>query len=266
MHVHLLRCFGAAPGLGNPALVIEDDASSPQARQDFARERNTTCIWIDPAQDDSATAVIDFYYPHTRSPLCLHATLAAAETLWTHAGAYAPLTVRTAMHAQPLGLSRENGNVFVRLAPQPPPQPQLTPDLSARLLRLPQDAIVTPPQVASIGSPKLLVQVRNQSTLHALAPDLEAITEWGKANKVNGLYVYCPIDADKAQHRFEGRNFNHLDPSLEDSATGVAAGALTVLLGRGLHLRQGHATGRDCLIRTRLDEGAVLVGGRVEAI
>lgn len=266
MHVHLLRCFGAAPGLGNPALVIEDDASTPEARQAFARERDTTCVWIDPAQDDSATAVIDFHYPHTRSPLCLHATLAAAQRLWTRAGTSAPLTVKTAMHAQALGLTSEDENVFVRLTPQPAPQPPLTPALPAQLLRIPQDAIVAAPQVASIGSPKLLVRVRDASTLHALAPDLEAITAWGKANEVNGLYVYCPIDADKPGHHFEGRNFNHLDPRLEDSATGVAAGALTVLLGHGLTLRQGRATGRDCLIRTSLDADAVLVGGRVEAI
>ncbi|WP_229217282.1 hypothetical protein [Massilia forsythiae] len=32
---------------------------------------------------------------------------------------------------------------------------------------------------------------------------------------------------------------------------------------RGLVLHQGRAGGRDCLIRTRLEEGAVLVGGTV---
>jgi len=265
MHVHLLRCFGAAPGLGNPALVIEDDASSPPARQAFARERNTTCVWIDPPHDDSASATVDFYYPHTRSPLCLHATLAAAERLWTRAGTDTPLTVATAMQGQRLGLTREGTSVFVRLTSHSAPQPILTPDLPARLLRIPQEAIVTPPQVASIGSPKLLVQVRDVPTLHAMTPDLEAITAWGKANKVNGLYLYCPIDGDDDTH-YEGRNFNHLDPRLEDSATGVAAGALTVLLGHGVSLRQGHATGRDCLIHTRIDASTILVGGRAEPV
>lgn len=263
MHVHLLRCFGAAPGLGNPALVIEQDASSPDARQAFARERNTTCVWIDPARDDSATAIVDFYYPHNCSPLCLHATLAAAERLWKRAGADAPLTVKTAMHAQPLGLAREGDHLFVSLTPQTAPQPPLTPDLPARLLRLPREAILTPPQVASIGSPKLLVEVRDTSTLHALAPDLDGIADWSHANGVNGLYAYCRSDSNDDAH-VEGRNFNHLDPRLEDSATGVAAGALTVLLGHGLILRQGRATGRDCLILTRLDAGAILVGGHVE--
>ena len=61
----------------------------------------------------------------------------------------------------------------------------------------------------------------------------------------------------------EGRNFNHLDPLLEDSATGVAAGALVALLGHGLLLRQGRARGNDCVIHTALEGDAVLVGCRV---
>jgi len=266
MHVHALRCFGATPGAGNPALVIEGDRSSPDARQAFARERDTTCVWIDPTSDDGIAAVVDFYYPHTRSPLCLHATLAAAERLFAHADAQPPLTVKTAMHGQPLALTREGDDLLVRLAPQAAPQPQslLTPELPARLLDIPATAIVAPPQVASVGSPKLLVQVRDAATLHALAPDLQAIAQWGKQHGVNGLYAYCRLAATDAQ--FEGRNFNHLDPRLEDSATGVAAGALTALIGQGLQLRQGRATGRDCLIVTRTTDAAVLVGGRVEAM
>jgi len=265
MQIHTLRCFGAIPGAGNPALVIEDDRSLPAARQAFARERDTTCVWIDPSLDDGIAAIVDFYYPHTRSPLCLHATLAAAERLFARADAHPPLTVKTAMHGQPLALTREGDDLFVRLAPQAAPQPLLTPELPARLLGIPAHAIVAPVQVASVGSPKLLVQVRDAATLHALFPDLEAIAQWGQQHGVNGLYAYCRL-ADETSTHFEGRNFNHLDPRLEDSATGVAAGALTAFFGHGLTLRQGRATGHDCLIRTLINDGDVLVGGRVEAM
>ncbi|WP_137171624.1 PhzF family phenazine biosynthesis protein [Massilia sp. HP4] len=265
MQIHTLRCFGAIPGAGNPALVIEDDRSLPDARQAFARERDTTCVWIDPALDDGIAASVDFYYPHTRSPLCLHATLAAAERLFARADAHPPLTVKTAMHGQPLALTRKGEDVFVRLAPQAAPQPLLTPELPARLLGIPAHAIVAPPQVASIGSPKLLVQVRDAATLHALSPDLDAIAQWSKHYGVNGLYAYCRL-ADDTNTQFDGRSFNHLDPRLEDSATGVAAGALTVLLGHGLTLRQGRATGHDCLIQTLIKDDDVLVGGQVETM
>ncbi|WP_460826740.1 PhzF family phenazine biosynthesis protein, partial [Massilia terrae] len=217
-----------------------------------------------------APPVLDYWYPHTRSPLCLHATLAAAAVLFAEgrtsfprtrqphlAGTPPTLAVTTAMRAQPLVLSRAGDDYYVRLAVQPAPTLARLPGLAALLGQpvIPASA----PQVASVGSPKLLVEVADAATLHGLRPDLAAISAWGKAAGVNGIYAWCR----HPDGRYEGRNFNHLDPALEDSATGVAAGALTVLLGHGLTLQQGRATGRDCLIRTRIEHGAILIGGRV---
>ena len=39
---------------------------------------------------------------------------------------------------------------------------------------------------------------------------------------------------------------------------------LAALLGLGIRLRQGRATGGDCLIRTRVESGTILVGGAAE--
>jgi PhzF family phenazine biosynthesis protein len=255
MHVQILICFGAQQGDGNPALVIEDDGMDAAARQAFAAARNTTCAFL------SRDGEVDYFYPHMRSPLCLHATLAVAAVLFGRAGAEATITVRTAMKGQLLALSREGGDYFVKLAPQPAPPLEVSAEQVAALLGAPGLGLVSAPRVASVGSPKLLVEVRDADTLYRLAPDLAGITAWGKQHGVNGLYVYCRLDAGTV----EGRNFNHLAPSLEDSATGVAAGALAVALGRDLIVRQGRATGRDCLIRARAEHGAILVGGSAEA-
>jgi PhzF family phenazine biosynthesis protein len=258
MQIHELNCFGAHAGEGNPALVIEGDHSTSDARQAFARERNTTCVFLDSSNGEPGVdAVVDYVYPHMRSPLCLHATLAAAYLLFERQRAYQPLIVKTAMHGQRLVLTRSGDDFFVQLARQNAPQPELAPGLVARLLAAPGLAPASPPRVASVGSPKLLVEVDSVATLDGLQPDLSGIVEWGKANGVNGCYVYCRT----GEGQYEGRNFNHLDPALEDSATGVAAGTLTALLGHGITLRQGKATGRDCLIRTQVAGDAILVGG-----
>jgi PhzF family phenazine biosynthesis protein len=246
--------------------VIEGDRSDEAARRALARSRNMTCVFVDPAAGDpaagaGAAAMVDYFYPHTRSPLCLHATLAVAQLLFGRQGSSAPITVKTAMRGQLLELSRDGGEYYVRLAPQAEPQPAIAAGLLERLLDAPGLVPASAPVVASVGSPKLLVEVRDAATLHGLRPDLGAIVEWGKAHGVNGCYAWCRLD----DGRYEGRNFNHLDPALEDSATGVAAGALTALLGHGITLLQGRATGRACLIRTRVDGGAILVGGRAEA-
>jgi PhzF family phenazine biosynthesis protein len=259
MHVHALICFSSRPGSGNPALVIEGAAPDAAGRQAFARERNTTCVFLD---EDGDSARVDFFYPHMRSPLCLHATLAAAAVLFARAGAPATIVIETAMKRQRLALSREGDGYFARLAAQPVPDVGVTPALVATLLQAPGIVLPSAPQVASVGSPKLLVQVADTDALYALAPDLPAIVAWGQAHGVNGIYAWCR----RPDGELEGRNFNHLDPALEDSATGVAAGALSVALGQDLVLRQGTATGRDCLIRTRFDGAALLVGGAADRL
>jgi PhzF family phenazine biosynthesis protein len=261
MQIHAFRCFGEHAGDGNPALVIEGEPVTMDARQAFARERAMTCVWIDPSNEPGVAAVVDYFYPHMRSPLCLHATLAVGRCLFMLHGLGRELTIKTAVRGQRLGLTAAaDGEVFVRLQAQDTPQPDAVPGLVERLLAAPGLALPAIPRAASVGSPKLLVEVADAATLHGLAPDLPAIVAWGKETGVNGLYVYCRLNNGS----YEGRNFNHLDAALEDSATGVAAGALTALLGHGITLLQGRATGRACLMRTRIDGTGILVGGSVQ--
>ncbi len=248
-----LTCFGTRPGEGNPALVLLDDTRGVAERQHFTHASGrAACVFVD-AGCESAAFTLDFYYPHARSPLCLHATLAAARVLLDTAPG--PLAVHTALHGQRLVLRRRGDDVFIELAPQPAPTPALTAELVARLV--PGIDIVSTPGIASVGSPKLLLEVRDAAALRGLRPDLAAIAAWGKEAGVNGCYAWCR----RAAGSLEGRNFNHLDPALEDSATGVAAGALTVLLGQALTLYQGANVGRPCLLRTSFDDGRVLLGG-----
>ena len=259
MQLHELDCFGEAGGGGNPALVIENGPQDAHARAALARERALTCVFIDPAGEDGIAATLDFVYPHMRSPLCLHATLAAAEVLFARRAP--PLTVKTAMRGQRLAVSRADDALYVGLARQALAPPGIDADQAARLLAAPGLRLASAPQVASVGSPKLLLEVADPDTLHGLRPDLPAIAAWGRETGVNGCYVWC--GSGNGAGEYEGRNFNHLDPLLEDSATGVAAGALTALLGHGLVLRQGQATGRACLMRTRIEGDTILVGGQV---
>lgn len=259
MTIHLLKCFGAAPGGGNPALVIEHDAGTETERQQFARERQVSaCVFID-RQPDGAI-VLDYFYPHTRSPLCLHATLAAAHVLLAAPGAPASVTVHTAMRGQSLMLARRAQDLFIGLAPQAPPQVAIERYLPAELMGQHMH-LLSPPVIASIGSPKLLLEVADSTILRALRPNLELIADWGRLHGVNGCYVYCKL----AKGHYEGRNFNHLDPAMEDSATGVAAGALAHHLQQSLSLSQGHVTDQPCLIQVEYAEGEIWVGGMVQS-
>lgn len=262
MQVHGFTCFGTDKGGGNPALVIENGPQDAAERAALARERALTCVFLDAGDEPSVTAVVDFVYPHMRSPLCLHATLAAAHLLFARQAAYAPLTVKTAMRNQALALSREGDTLFVGLARQQVPQVLVDETLAARLLASPGLRLASSPRIASVGSPKLLLEVPDVDTLYRLRPDLAMIAGWGREHGVSGCYAWCR----RPDGACEGRNFNHLEPALEDSATGVAAGALTVLLGHGVTLHQGRATGRDCLLHTTIAGDAILVGGAVRPV
>ncbi len=260
MAIYELKCFGTRPGEGNTALVILGGPSKADERQAFATSANrSACVFAD-AGSEGAVWTLDYFYPHARSPLCLHATLAAARVLL--ADSRGPLAVRTAMRGQELVLTRSTGTVFASLARQPVPTAVPPADLAERLLAAPGLVFASAPAIASVGSPKLLVEVADSATLCALRPDLAAIAGWSKANGVSGIYAWCR----RPDGGFEGRNFNHLDPALEDSATGVAAGALTVHLGHSLALYQGAHLGQPCLLRTQLAGDQVLVGGAAEYV
>lgn len=254
MQVQEVKCFGVRAGEGNRALVVQGGPAGEGERQAFARAGNaSSCVFID-------GDVLDYYYPHMRSPLCLHATLAAAHVLFAQQGSSAPLTVTTALRGQPLTLTREGDAIFVALRRQPVEALAPAVELVAELLAAPGLVLASAPVVASVGSPKLLVEVKDSATLHGLRPDLARIVAWGKANGVNGCYAYCST----GESEYEGRNFNHLDAALEDSATGVAAGALSAWLGHGVTMLQGHALGNPCRIVARADGETIYVGGAAE--
>lgn len=253
MIIQEFLCFGVNPGGGNAALVVQHDHSSTEQRQRFALEHNRpACVFVDVAADGGV--VLDYFYTHARSPLCLHATLAAARVLLTSPAA-SPLAVRTAMRGQELTLTLAGENVFIALTPQQQQQLTITPALVARLLAMPGTgiALASAPAIASVGSPKLLLEVADSATLQALRPDLKAIAAWGNEHGVNGCYVWCRRDDGV----LEGRNFNHLDPEKEDSATGVAAGALSLHLATSLTLYQGTNRGQPCRILALRNAGPV---------
>ncbi|MGO4378595.1 PhzF family phenazine biosynthesis protein [Pseudoduganella sp. RAF19] len=257
MDVVELKCFGTRAGEGNSALVIRGDHSDEAARLAFAKASGKpACVFI----GDDQPPTLDYFYPHMRSPLCLHATLAAARVLLKDQPG--PITVRTAVKGQELALTQQDGIVYAQMNRQPVPQVEISQDLPSKLLGNAGIQLASAPTIASVGSPKLLLEVRDSTALQALKPDLAAIAAWGKTNGVSGCYAWCR----REDGSLEGRNFNHLDPKLEDAATGVAAGALTVLLNRPIRLYQGANMGQPCLLRTTIEGENILVGGAAETV
>ncbi|MCX4163491.1 MULTISPECIES: PhzF family phenazine biosynthesis protein [Paraburkholderia] len=257
MNTHRMLCFGRTDASGNAAIVVEDFALSESERLEFARRQDAAAT-VFVTTDAAGDIVLDYYYPHTRSPLCLHATLAASAVLFERNPDSARIQFVTSMHRQVLEVERTDDNILIGLKPQRCPELNVDLAETAQLLRAKPIELMGMPRLASVGSAKLLVEVANQSALQALRPDLAAIAAWSRAHGVSGLYAYCGLADDV----YAGRNFNHLEPCLEDAATGVAVGALAVLLKRSITLLQGDALGQPCTLAARYLDGAVQVGGR----
>jgi len=258
MKTHRLQCFGRTDKSGNAAIVVENPTlNEGSARQDFARRQNASAtVFVD--AHASGEVELDYYYPHARSPLCLHATLAASAVFLERSPDIGRFRFITSMHRQTLEIERIDGAIFVDVKAQP--CRALDSDVAeiAGLLRANPADVVGVRGPVSVGSAKLLVEVTDRSVLDALQPDLARIVEWSRERAVSGMYAYCSL----GDGVYAGRNFNHLEPRFEDAATGVAAGALALSLEHDVTLLQGDALGQPCTLLARYVAGAVQVGGR----
>ena len=265
MNIERYRCFGATALSGNDAVVVsgpELSGWSLEDRQQFTIDEHAhACVFVDSHDSASGSLTLDFYYPHTRSPLCLHASLAAADHIWKTGQHGGVLLLTSSMKKQALAFDRAGDDIFVSVEIQQTNFPDVSISDVATLLRCDAGVIVSSPDVASVGSPKLLVEVASEDILYALRPDLEGITEWGRTNGVNGCFAYTRMGA--IPNQYAGRNFNHLDATLEDAATGVAAGALSVRLNADITVYQGQNLDNPCVIHASRTAGKIRVGGRV---
>ncbi|ASL46133.1 putative isomerase YddE [Burkholderia sp. AD24] len=257
MKLHRMLCFGRHEGTGNAAIVVEQSALAETERLAFAQRQNAAAtVFVE--TNAAGETQLDYFYPHMRSPLCLHATLAASAVFFERNPDAQRTRFVTSMRGQVLDITRFDQSIFVEASPQRCPPLSVEVADTASLLRTDPANLIGLPRLASVGSAKLLVEVADQNVLDALQPDLPAIVGWGREHGVSGLYVYCRLDDET----YAGRNFNHLEPHAEDPATGVAAGALATLLERNITLLQGDARGQPCTLQARYRAGAVQVGGR----
>jgi PhzF family phenazine biosynthesis protein len=256
MNIHRFRCFGRNDESGNAAIVVEDSHLSELERLKFARLQDANATVF--VEAHAAGERLDYYYPHTRSPLCLHATLAASAVFFERYPERRQTRFVTSMHRQVLEVERFDHGIFIGVRAQPCATLSQNVTETARFLRVEPTALIGIPRLASVGSTKLLVQMKGQTALDSLNPDLKAIVSWSREHGVAGVFAYCHHNNDI----YAGRNFNHLEPHLEDAATGVAAGALASVLERNITLLQGDALGRPCLLLARYVDGSVQVGGR----
>lgn len=249
------------PSSGNPAGLIEEFEGNTNEMQELATQLNLpVTVFI---QDQIQTPLLRFFYPTCEMPLCIHGSLGAGYLLLKRYQQQSITAVTK--NGQSLRLTNKNNDVFLEVNRGQilPISPDL--DVINQLLGLKINIVLDknlPLCVATIGSPKLLIPLKQFDSLAALKPNFYFIKKWSIENGINGLYVYS-ADVNNKDYDFVARGFNPKGGKNEDAATGVAAGALYEALQTNFNILQGEFMSQPSCIKVYGNNEQLCIGGLV---
>ncbi len=243
---------------GNPLAVLpKAEGLSSEQMQQIAREFNyseTTFVLPPEAGHDRRVRI---FTPPREVPFAGHPNIGTAFVL-ASTGAFGPLDEPvTVVFEEDAGLvpvaieRRGEGRIRCELeAPQRLSLGADAPvgDVAAAVSLAPDDILVTahPPQVASVGLPFLIAEVRDAEALRRARPDLAGFERLASGGAGTGdVHLYVHVYARAADDvDIRARMFSPLDGIPEDPATGSANCALAGLLTRLDEAREGDFTWR----------------------
>src|SRR3990167_3802333 len=249
MDISLVNCFVTDQvNSGNPAAVVTNFSGSDVDRLALAKKLGSpVTVFISDVHADRP--VLQFFYPDTRMPLCIHGTLASAKVIleWRNTDQLICLTEA----GEPLVIKKNNEKNFqVEVSSRDIGAYIVNVENFLSMLNLNYVNYIDddlPFCVASVGSPKLLVPLNSLKCLSELQPNFELIKNWSIENNINGLYVYTNETINSSAD-FHARGFNPKTGHNEDAATGVAAAALSSVLKKNITIEQGDFIKKPCAI------------------
>lgn len=258
--------FAEKPGGGNPTVVVASaDGLSAEQMRSIASRYGVESVFLQTPTVLDAQARLRYFVPNHEMEMCVHATVAAVTWLGEQ-GVIRPGVVRVetclGLLSATLG---PNGEVEVD---QFPPivadvRPEACQEVAAALgCRVDQILVADTPRSVSVSRAKLLVEMDSLDTLHGLTANVDDVRRVCAALDVTGLYPFAsaPDDTSRARRHVWARQFPRDSGYLEDAATGLAAGALAVLLSQReaadgeyrYYVRQGQAMGRPSRMVVRV--------------
>lgn len=265
MRFFIVDAFTTHPFGGNTAGVVllssrADFPADEWMRLVAAELRYSETAFV--RQDGPTEFTVRYFTPRAEIDLCGHATIAAFGTLFQQG--IVPEGMACVNHTKAGDLEIVPGETVMMQMNAPQRTGSFEdPDLHAALLQAmgglrPEDLGSLPVETISTGLPDIILPVRDNATLQALQPDMEALTRLSEQLDVVGVHAFasdspagCPIHV---------RNFAPRYGIPEESATGTANAALTGYLylngcfgdGATCTFIQGEAMGRPSTILTRL--------------
>jgi PhzF family phenazine biosynthesis protein len=250
MRIRIVDAFTDRPFAGNPAAVVlleEPRFPGDEWLRRVAAEMNLSeTAFAHPLPDEGeADWALRWFTPEVEVNLCGHATLATAHVLHSTGRGGSRLRFRTrsgVLSAVPAA----DGTVTLDF-PTAPLSPVAEPPGLAAALGC--EVLATHDTGPDVGD--LLVEVRDEQTVHALAPDMRALAHL----PTRGVIVTAAAQDPAAGYDFVSRFFGPAVGVAEDPVTGSAHTALAPLwsarLGRN-GLTGLQASARTGFVRTAL--------------
>ena len=131
----------------------------------------------------------------------------------------------------------------------------------ARLLNIETNQIDDYPiEIASAGTPKLLIPIKTLEDLSSIKPDLNNIATYSASVGARGFYPFT-LQTQNPHSDFHARAFNPEDGIAEDPVTGVAAAALAAYLRKHGIISKNRLVGEQGYIINRPGEIIVEIDG-----
>ena len=226
---------------GNQLAVVPDARGlSDRAMQQIAREFNFSESTFVLPPERGYTRRVRIFTPRAEVPFAGHPNVGTAFVL-AATGALGtvdrPLTVTFEEGAGPVPVTIQRGaggTIWCELsAPEPLSLGAVVPaETVAAAVSLSPDDVVTrthPPQVASVGLPFLVAELRDRAALERARPAMQGVDAVIALGVVPDIHLYIHSDDG---FDLRARMFAPLDGVQEDPATGSANCALAALLGR----------------------------------
>ena len=276
-----LDVFAPRPGTGNPLAVVLDaeglDDAAMQAIARWTRLPETTFVFAPTAPGSSYR--IRMFAPQKEVPFAGHPSVGSAHAALEY-GLAAPvdgLLVQDGIAGQlPLRVDERDG---VRSIAIRTPRAAVAEIVNADDARL-HPAIAgwplgsLPPVLMDGGRRWWLVELADEATLRALAPNWDAIATLAEATGAMGVFAYAR--ASGQAHDLAVRAFVGNGRRFEDAASGAANAVLAAWLdernalpgsSRRYTVSQGREVGHDALLELHVDEhGEVWPGGQVQTV
>jgi PhzF family phenazine biosynthesis protein len=267
VRIRVIDAFAERPFSGNPAAVcLLDGRDWPDEAwmQKVAAEMNLSeTAYAHPlAPGADADWALRWFTPAVETNLCGHATLATAHALHTDRGAGGTVRFASASGVL-LAHSRDDGTITLDF-PAAPPTAIAVPEGLAEALGAELEAAHGTGELGDV-----LVVLRNEAAVRALAPDLGAVERISRRDDIRGVIATAAAADPAGGYDFVSRFFTPATGIPEDPVTGSAHTALAPYWSKRLgrdRLTGLQASARTGLVRTAVAGDRVHLTGRAVTV